>query len=74
MTPGCNDCGMEFTCSRYEHDLVCEAKTCAVCLNTYPTPVKMNDAGERVCNSCAHEMDAGSMDRSSEEEDDDGAA
>jgi hypothetical protein len=64
----CPDCDQEHAVTEAEHNLVCEARSCCLCLNNFPEPVPMDDAGERVCRTCRVDIAGGGEWADSEEE------
>lgn len=67
----CLDCGMNYEVSPEDHDNLCEAKTCSLCMVTYEKVVPVNSYGERVCRECREIDGMTDGDYSSEEESED---
>lgn len=72
MAGHCEDCGFDYGLSEADHNLMCEAKTCEMCLVTYSQVVRENDRGERVCQDCRDRdgVDDGALYSSEEESED----
>ena len=68
----CDDCNLDYSITDREHRLICEARTCMVCLTTFAAVIPEDRIGMRVCQDCKTEWD-GEFDLTSEEEDEDGA-
>lgn len=72
--PHCDECGYEYGTDTDTHLLFCEARTCAICLNTFTKVLVPNYAGVRICWDCQRKSDEVEMEYDSNiEGDDDGA-
>lgn len=74
MSGHCDDCGLDYDVPEEDHNQLCEAKTCELCLVTYDHVIHPNSAGERICRDCANRDGEGETFHDGDEEDDHGIA
>jgi hypothetical protein len=57
--PHCADCGYYYECSREDHWIFCEARTCVVCMRAFEHVLPPDMMGNRVCDGCLTEDGTG---------------